>query len=161
MACGILSQHLVLSHFYMHRAQETNFYTQVMPEAEAKLFFIAGLVTMLFLGRTLAAARRSRMVQQAMAREAENLAVDLERNKIASDINASLGHTLASQMIQLELAVKLVEDNQLDKARELVTKSYDSSVHCLKELRRAVKAIRTEEEKEAGRDGARVVDVTT
>jgi len=160
IASGMFSQYLAI-HIYSHHARDDKFYAQFMPEAESKLFFIAGLVTVLFLGRTLVAARKSRLAQHALAREAESLAVDLERNRIASDINASLGQTLASQLIQLELASKLVQDNSLDKARDLVTQSLDSAVHCLQELRRAVKAIRTKEEKIGPLDRPTSVDAST
>lgn len=54
------------------------------------------------------AERRSRQREAALAQEVEILAADLERTRIARDIHDSLGHTLTSLDVQLELAQRLV-----------------------------------------------------
>ena len=114
-------------------------------EVEVKIYFFIGLIAVIFVGRTIVSERKSRKTQQLLAKQAEELAVDFERNNIAREINDNLGHTLASLMIQLELAVKLAEDNKLEQARELVTRSHDSAVRCLQELRRTVTSIRNDD----------------
>jgi signal transduction histidine kinase len=132
-------------HVYIHRLAQDRFYTSVIVETESKLYFLIGLVAVLFLGRLVASERRSRKAQKLLANEAKEMAIELERNKIASDIHERMGHTLASLIIQIELAIKLVEENQLDQAKEPATKSYNSAVRCLREIREAVTAIRNRE----------------
>jgi len=138
---GAFSQYLT-RHVYIHRPSVSDFYTSVIVETEVKLYFVIGLIAVLFLGRTVVAERKSRKAQEMLTKDAEELAVDLERHRIARDIDYSLAHTLASEMIQLELAIKLVGENKLEKVTEIVQHSYDSAVHCLQEVRRAVKDMR-------------------
>jgi signal transduction histidine kinase len=141
ITAGALSQYLT-HHVYLHRPSVSTLYTSLVTEAEFKLYFIIGLVAVLFLGRTVVAERKSRKAQEKLAEQAEKFAIEVERNKIARDIDDSLAHTLASEMIQLELAIRLVEENKLERARDIVSHSYDSAVRCLQEVRRAVKDMR-------------------
>ncbi len=151
---GVCSEY-VLHHFYIHRFLVPHFYSKVVVEAELKLAFLIGLTIMFFLGRIVVSERRSRRVQEMLGQEAKELAVDFERNKLAADIHDTLGHTLASLGIQLELAVKLVKDNKLDTAKELVRQSYESAIGCLQEIRRAVTTIRNDQE---GSEISRIVE---
>ena len=73
------------------------------------------------------------------------MAVGLERSRIARDIHDALGHTLTSLTIQLELVSKLFDDNEHNKAKDLLLRCQDSASRSLKEVRRAVKAIRDED----------------
>jgi signal transduction histidine kinase len=141
MLAGAFSEYLT-RHVYIHRAFVSDFYNSVIVETESKLYVIIGLITILFLGRKVVSERRSRQTQQSLAREAERLAIEFERDKIAGEIHDSLGHTLASLMIQLEVVGKLIDENKLDKAKDLAVASHDSAVFCLQELRRAVTSIR-------------------
>jgi len=148
IGAGLTSQYLFQS-VHLHR-QISEFYNSVVVETESKLYFCIALITVLFLGRTIVAERRSRSAQSELAKEAERLAIDDERNKIALKIHESMGHLLAQQLIQLELAAKLVQDKQLEGARSQVEQSYDSSVECLRQLRKAVAAMRNSD----GQDSA-------
>lgn len=130
---------------FVRRVGIAHFYNAVITETELKLYFLVGLITVIFLGRTVVSERRSRKEQQTLAREAESLALELERNRIAREIHDSLGHTLTSLLMQLELSVRLLEENKLDKAIELTSRCYDSVTSGLKEVRRTVKAIRSDE----------------
>ena len=56
---------------------------------------------------TLFSERKSRQQASALAQEIEALAADLERTRIAQDIHDSLGHTLTTLNLQLELAQRL------------------------------------------------------
>jgi len=142
---GTISQHLH-SHFHIHRTPVPEFYNWQILETEGKLYFTIALLTVLFLGRTLVAERRSRKTQQELAKEAQRLAIDFERNKIAVNIHERLGHILASQLIQLELAARLVQEKQFEKATARVSQSYDLAVQCLQDLRQAVTSMRKESE---------------
>ncbi|NEP31870.1 MULTISPECIES: sensor histidine kinase [Moorena] len=99
------------------------------------------LITLLCL--SLVAEYRSRQQAIALTQEVELLAADLERTRIARDIHDSLGHTLTSLDVQLELAQRLYERNSnqlqpaLDTAKLLASQS-------LQEVRRAVTTMREE-----------------
>ncbi|WP_293092770.1 sensor histidine kinase [Moorena sp. SIOASIH] len=103
--------------------------------------FLSVLITLLCL--TLVAEYRSRQQAIALTKEVELLAADLERTRIARDIHDSLGHTLTSLDVQLELAQLLYERNSnqlqpaLDTAKLLASQS-------VQEVRRAVTTMREE-----------------
>jgi|GEM_PF-779166 len=99
------------------------------------------LITLLCL--SLAAEYRSRQKAIALTQEVELLAADLERNRIARDIHDSLGHTLTSLDVQLELAQQLYKRDSkklqptLDMAKLLASQS-------VQEVRLAVTTMREE-----------------
>jgi signal transduction histidine kinase len=143
--CSDLCGEYLAHHVFVHKIGSAHFYTTVITEAELKLYFLIGLCTVIFLGRTVVSERRSRSIQQALTREAESLAVDLERHKIALEIHERLGHTLASLMMQLELAIRLVEENHLERAIELTSRCHDVAARCLTDMRQAVTSIREDQ----------------
>jgi len=102
---------------------------------------ISGLIILLCL--TLVAEYRSRQQAITLSQEVELLAADLERNRIARDIHDSLGHTLTSLDVQLELAQQLYKRDSkklqpaLDTAKLLASQS-------VQEVRRAVSTMREE-----------------
>ncbi|NER95657.1 MAG: sensor histidine kinase [Symploca sp. SIO1B1] len=102
---------------------------------------ISGLIIWLCL--TLVAEYRSRQQAITLSQEVELLAADLERNRIARDIHDSLGHTLTSLDVQLELAQQLYKRDSkklqpaLDTAKLLASQS-------VQEVRRAVSTMREE-----------------
>ncbi len=100
----------------------------------------ASLFATLF-GLVLVAERKSRQRAETLAREVETLATTLERTRIARDIHDSLGHTLTTLDVQLELAQQL---HQRDPAQSL--NALDTAKHlayqCLQEVRRAVQTMR-------------------
>ncbi|NEP60327.1 MAG: sensor histidine kinase [Symploca sp. SIO2G7] len=102
---------------------------------------ISGLIILLCF--TLVAEYRSRQQAIALSQEVELLAADLERNRIARDIHDSLGHTLTSLDVQLELAQQLYKRDSkklqpaLDTAKLLASQS-------VQEVRRAVSTMREE-----------------
>jgi signal transduction histidine kinase len=81
------------------------------------------------------------MEADRMSREVENLATELERTRIAQEIHDSLGHTLTSLNIQLEVARKFSERDQkrsfeaLELAKQLASQS-------LTDVRTAIQSIR-------------------
>ncbi len=118
---------------------EPRYYRTLVLEGQAALYFIVGLITVTFLGRTLIAERKSRSAERALQGQVENLSVQLERARIARNIHDGLGNTLTSLRIQLELVPKLLEEGKADKALELLTRCQDSARSSLQEVRRAVK----------------------
>ncbi|WP_287256456.1 sensor histidine kinase [Moorena sp. SIO4E2] len=107
------------------------------------VLYISMSILILLLCLTLVAEYRSRQQAIALTQEVELLAADLERTRIARDIHDSLGHTLTSLDVQLELAQRLYERNSnklqpaLDTAKLLASQS-------LQEVRRAVTTMREE-----------------
>ena len=105
--------------------------------------YIAMSVFIILLCFTLLAEYRSRQKAVALAQEVELLAADLERTRIARDIHDSLGHTLTSLDVQLELAQQLYKRSSeklqpaIDTAKLLASQS-------VQEVRRAVATMREE-----------------
>jgi signal transduction histidine kinase len=143
VVAGATAQYL-LHHVYTHlHVMAPN--NAPIGETESKVYFTIGLIAVIFVARKVVSERESRKAQQLLSQRAEELAVDFERDKIAREIHDNLGHTLASLMIQLELAEKLADEDKIDQAKDLVARSHDSTVSCLQQLRRTVTAIRNEE----------------
>jgi signal transduction histidine kinase len=67
------------------------------------------------------AERKSRQKAEALTQQVETLAATLERTRIARDIHDSLGHTLTSLDVQLELAIKLHSRNPEQSLQALET----------------------------------------
>jgi len=115
------------------------YYRLLVVECEADLYFILGMITVTFLGRTLIDERASKTAERSLAVEVEALAVKLERARIARDIHDGLGHSLNSTKIQLERALKTLEENKSDGVLDLLKRCQDSSGASLREVRRAAR----------------------
>jgi signal transduction histidine kinase len=95
------------------------------------------------LSNLFVSEQRSRLRAEELTTEMESLAAALERKRIAREIHDSLGHTLTTLDIQLELAQKLrTRDSAqalaaIDQAKILTTQ-------CLQDVRLAVQNIRKE-----------------
>ncbi|MEO1134510.1 MAG: sensor histidine kinase [Cyanobacteria bacterium J06639_1] len=100
-------------------------------------------ILILLLCLTVVSERQSRYRAAALAREVEILAADLERSRIARDMHDSLGHTLTSLDVQLELAQRLFERNA-DGARQAIAISKDLASQSVRDVRRAVATMREE-----------------
>jgi signal transduction histidine kinase len=96
------------------------------------------------LARTLAAEQKSRAEAERLAAEVQELAVTLERTRIARDIHDSLGHTLTSLNIQLDVARKLQERDP-EKARESLIAAKALASQSLSDVRAVVHSIREAE----------------
>lgn len=100
------------------------------------LSFLVVLLSMAILTE-----RKSRQQAIALSQTVESLAADLERTRIARNIHDSLGHTLTTLDVQLEVAQALRTQNPeeslqaLNRAKLLSSKS-------LQEVRRAVSTMR-------------------
>lgn len=89
------------------------------------------------------AEQKSRQKALALAAEVEVLAADLERNRIARDIHDSLGHTLTTLDIQLEVAQTLHHQNP-DRSLQALNTAKNLASQSLKEVRQAISTMREE-----------------
>lgn len=102
---------------------------------------ISMMVLVAILTLTLVSEQAARLEADRMSREVENLATELERTRIAQEIHDSLGHTLTSLNIQLEVARKFADRDQkrshdaLELAKQLASQS-------LTDVRTAIQSIR-------------------
>ncbi|MDJ0692479.1 MAG: sensor histidine kinase [Xenococcaceae cyanobacterium MO_188.B32] len=87
---------------------------------------------------------KSRKKAERLAKEVEILATTVERNRIARDIHDSLGHTLTTLGVQLELAQKLHGVNSA-RATQALHNAQQLASQSLTEVRNTVSAIREEE----------------
>lgn len=103
---------------------------------------IALVILVAMLTQSLVGERKSRMETERLSNEVQNLATELERTRIAREIHDSLGHTLTSLNIQLDIARKLRlreperATSSLEMAKELASQS-------LNDVRMAIHHIRT------------------
>ncbi|GAB4540650.1 MAG: sensor histidine kinase [Pleurocapsa sp.] len=91
----------------------------------------------------LVAESKSRKRAERLAQEVEILATVVERNRIARDIHDSLGHTLTTLGVQLELAQKLHGINS-EKASQALKNAQQLAHQSLTEVRNTVTTIRNE-----------------
>ena len=91
---------------------------------------------------TILSERKSRQREAALAQEVELLAADLERTRIARDIHDSLGHTLMSLDVQIELAQRLHERGA--EVGQVLATSKQLASQSIREVRRSVATMRQE-----------------
>ncbi len=87
------------------------------------------------------AERQSRQRAEALAREVETLSATLERTRIARDIHDSLGHTLTTLDVQLEVAQELRQHDP-EKALQALDIAKFLASQCLQDVRRALQTMR-------------------
>lgn len=78
---------------------------------------------------------------QAHAKEAEELAVAQERNRMAREIHDTLGHYLTILAVELETALKL-EEHHDDRLHKQLTQARRIARDCLAEVRHSVASLR-------------------
>ncbi len=105
--------------------------------------YLAASTFTILLGFAIVSERRSREKAIALAQEIDSLSADLERSRIARDIHDSLGHTLTTLDIQLELAQRLFDRNP-DKARSALDNAKNLADRSLSDVRRSVQTMRSE-----------------
>ncbi|MDY6897696.1 MAG: sensor histidine kinase [Cyanobacteriota bacterium] len=104
------------------------------------IYFISCVFVIMFCNLAIA-EQKSRKKAEKLAQEVEALASKLERNRIARDIHDSLGHTLTTLDVQLELANTLAK-RQPENALQALDTCKQLSSQCLVEVRRAVRTMR-------------------
>ncbi|MEO0825939.1 MAG: sensor histidine kinase, partial [Cyanobacteria bacterium J06642_9] len=105
------------------------------------VIYVPFSLLIILLCLTLVSERKSRQQAAGLAAEVEGLAADLERTRIARDIHDSLGHTLTTLDVQLELAQTLHTANP-DRALQALNRAKVLASQSLQEVRRAVSTMR-------------------
>lgn len=103
--------------------------------------YLATSIFVILFSFVVIAEQKSRRKAEMLAKEVKILAATLERTRIARDIHDSLGHTLTTLDVQLELAQKLHQRNSTQALQALDTAKLLAS-QCLQEVRRAVQTMR-------------------
>ena len=100
-------------------------------------------IFVLVLGNVWVEEQKSRQRADMLTQQVENLAVDLERNRIARDIHDTLGHSLTSLDVQIELAQRLQSteparaQQSIDIAKKLSSQSLDNVRQALETMKRS------------------------
>jgi signal transduction histidine kinase len=100
-------------------------------------------IFVLVLGNVWVEEQKSRQRADVLAQQVENLAVDLERNRIARDIHDTLGHSLTSLDVQIELAQRLQSteparaQQSIDIAKKLSSQALDNVRQALGTMKRS------------------------
>lgn len=107
----------------------------------ALLYYASASIFVVLLGFVIVAERESRQQAEALSQEVEVLGAKLERLRIAREIHDSLGHTLTSLGVQLEVAQKL-RDRDLAKSFHSVDNAALLASQCLEDVRQLVQTMR-------------------
>jgi signal transduction histidine kinase len=103
--------------------------------------YLAASTFVILFSFAVLAERKSRQRAETLAQEVEILAADLERTRIAREIHDSLGHTLTTLDVQLEVAQKLRQRNPEQALQALDTAKLLAS-QCLQDVRQALQPMR-------------------
>ncbi|MCM1989449.1 sensor histidine kinase [Oceanirhabdus seepicola] len=74
----------------------------------------------------------------------EELTIKNERNRVAQEIHDSLGHSLTALIMHLDFLEKII-DSKPEKAKEVVIKSQDIARSSMKDVRKAIYALKDNE----------------
>ena len=103
--------------------------------------YIVTCLLIILLCWTVLSERRSQQKAAMLSQEVKTLATDLERTRIARDIHDSLGHTLTTLNVQLEVAQTLYAQNP-EQSLQALGRAKTLSSQSLQDVRRAVSTIR-------------------
>ncbi len=103
--------------------------------------YITASIFVLLFSFVVISEQKSRQKAEALTQQVETLAANLERSRIAREIHDSLGHSLTTLDIQLELAQRLYDKNP-KKAVDSLNIAKDLSSECLTKVRNSVQSIR-------------------
>jgi signal transduction histidine kinase len=104
---------------------------------------IGNCIFVLLLGTIWRAEQKSRQKADRLTHQVETLATDLERNRIARDIHDTLGHSLTSLDVQIELAQRLQAleperaQESIDLAKKLSSQALDNVRQALGTMKRS------------------------
>jgi signal transduction histidine kinase len=105
--------------------------------------YFANCTFVLLLGNVWVEEYKSRQKAERLTQQVETLAVDLERNRIARDIHDTLGHSLTSLDVQIELAQRLQAteparaQKSIDLAKKLSSQALDNVRQALGTMQRS------------------------
>jgi signal transduction histidine kinase len=103
--------------------------------------FGALMVVVALLTLSLIAEQKLRLEQERLTKEVEQLATELERTRIAREIHDSLGHTLTSLKIQLEVSRRFSDRDQA-RSQEALGIAEQLASRSLTDVRMALQSIR-------------------
>lgn len=103
--------------------------------------YITASIFVILFCFVVVAEQKSRQKAEALTQQIETLASSLERSRIAREIHDSLGHSLTTLDIQLELAQRFYNKNP-NKAIDSLNIAKDLSSECLTTVRNSVQSIR-------------------
>ncbi|NJR48873.1 MAG: sensor histidine kinase [Leptolyngbyaceae cyanobacterium CSU_1_3] len=106
--------------------------------------YLAASTFVILFSFAMLSERKSRQRAEALSKEVEVLAADLERTRIAREIHDSLGHTLTTLDVQLEVAQKLRQRNP-DQALQALDTAKLLATQCLQDVRQALQPMREAE----------------
>jgi len=132
-----------IRHYWMSHADKLLTLERMIPATVVPslgIYFISCVFVIMFCYLAIA-EQKSRKKAEKLAQEVEALASKLERHRIARDIHDSLGHTLTTLDVQLELANTLAK-RQPENALQALGTCKQLSSQCLVEVRRAVRTMR-------------------
>ena len=104
---------------------------------------VGNCIFVLLLGSIWVEEQKSRQKAERLTQQLETLAVDLERNRIARDIHDTLGHSLTSLDVQIELAQRLQAtepqraQKSIDLAKQLSSQALDNVRQALGTMQRS------------------------
>ena len=104
-------------------------------------FYLGGSSLMMVFAMMIVAEQRSRHKAESLTQQVTDLAARLERTRIAREIHDSLGHSLTSLNVQLELAQRL-HDQDSAKSEQALRNAQSLTQQCLLEVRNSVQSIR-------------------
>lgn len=99
--------------------------------------YIANCTFVLLLGNVWVEEYKSRQKAERLTKQVETLATDLERNRIARDIHDTLGHSLTSLDVQIELAQR-VQSTEPARAQQAIDLAKKLSSQALDNVRQAL-----------------------
>lgn len=103
--------------------------------------YLAASTFVILFAFVIIAEQKSRQKAEVLTQQVETLAATLERTRIAREIHDSLGHSLTTLDVQLELAQKLYQRDPIQAAKSLDI-AKDLTNQCLSEVRRSVQTMR-------------------
>ena len=90
---------------------------------------------------SLVSEQKSRLKSEQLAREVEQLAAELERSRIAREIHDTLGHTLTSLKLQMEVA-RQYDDLDRERSKVAFGRAEQLSALALTDVRLALQSLR-------------------
>lgn len=115
---------------------------QTISRIEFELSIVITICAVGFLSRKVVSEQRALFRAETLTREMQDMAVELERSRIARDMHDNLGHILTSLCIQLELTRDLQQQKKLDQSEQALLTASELAGESFDELRRAIQAIR-------------------
>lgn len=107
-------------------------------------FYLGASCFTLLFSLLVIAEQNSRRKAEALTQQVKTLAATLERTRIAREIHDSLGHSLTTLDVQLELAQRL-QERDTDKTKQSLQVAKQLTHQCLTEVRRSVQTMRGDE----------------